>query len=130
LVSAGGDLFALGSKNGEAWKIGVADPRREGEFIAATRIANAAVGTSGDYERAFTSDYRFNHLIDPRTGKSPDAACAATVIAPTSMDADAIATTAVVLGPTRGLEFLRARNVEGVIVDKEQRQWRTEEFDG
>ncbi len=126
LVSAGGDLFALGDKNGAAWKIGVADPRKDGAFIATARVANRAVGTSGDYERAFTRDYRFNHLIDPRTGTSPPDACAATVIAPTSMDADALATTAVVLGPRRGLEFLRAMNGEGLIVDKEQRQYRTE----
>ena len=62
-------------------------------------MSNAAVCTSGDYERG-------DHLVDPRTGMPSSLAASVTVVAPTAMLADALATAAFVLGPAGGLALL------------------------
>jgi len=65
---------------------------------------DAAVSTSGDYERFFINDNkRYHHIIDPHTGYPADRTISATVIAGTSVQADALATTLFVLGPQRGI---------------------------
>ena len=75
--------------------------------------------TSGDYERFFIVDgVRYHHILDPATGRPARGCQSVTVLAPTAAEADACATAAFVLGPSRGLAFLRARpGVRGVIVD-------------
>jgi thiamine biosynthesis lipoprotein len=70
LVSAGGDLYALGrSEEGAPWEIGVRSPFEPDELVAKLRVENHAVSTSGDYEQFFTyRRRRYHHLLDPRTG--------------------------------------------------------------
>lgn len=124
LVEAGGDLSAHGHNgDGELWHVGIRHPLHAGELIAALRLTDAAVCTSGGYERpapdtdADTADaaHAENHLLDPRTGHSPAAAASVTVVAPTAMAADALSTAAFILGPTRGLRLLTRQGVEGLI---------------
>ncbi|MEC4682545.1 MAG: FAD:protein FMN transferase, partial [Nitrospirota bacterium] len=68
-------------------------------------LANRAMATSGDYRNFFNQkNQRFSHILDPKTGapvRHPLAS--ATVLAPTAMQADAAATTVMVLGPKNGL---------------------------
>jgi FAD:protein FMN transferase len=129
-IDAGGDLY-LGGVNDERqpWSIGIRHPRMPGECIAAVRVTNQAVCTSGDYERvvgppegrpdnrpaeAGHSDQ--HHIIDPRTGTSPTDAASVTVIAASAMLADALATAAFVLGPEHGLALLERLEVDGLFV--------------
>jgi thiamine biosynthesis lipoprotein len=114
-VDAGGDLY-VGGRNeaGEPWSIGIRHPRRENELIDSVQVSNGAVCTSGDYER--TSADEGHHLLDPRAGASPRAVASATVIAPTAMAADALATAAFVLGPVDGIRLLEGQGVNGLIV--------------
>jgi thiamine biosynthesis lipoprotein len=116
-VSAGGDLF-LGGHNpdGEPWTVGIRHPRRPGALIASVRVSNRAVCTSGDYERPAPDGVPGHHILDPRAGASPSAVVSATVIAPTAMVADALATAAFVLGPREGLALLERMDAEGLIV--------------
>jgi len=69
IVDAGGDVYALGRKSNENWKVGVRNPRGEG-IIGVAAVSNLAVVTSGDYERLFfgPDSVRYCHIIDPRTG--------------------------------------------------------------
>ncbi len=67
--------------------------------------------------RARRPDYNQHHIIDPRTGSSPTTVASVTVIAPSAMLADALATAALVLGPERGLSLLEQLEVEGLIID-------------
>jgi thiamine biosynthesis lipoprotein len=73
-----------------------------------------AVCTSGDYERRGPGGVG-HHLIDPHSGDSVEHVASVTVIAPTAMVADALATAAFVLGPTRALRFLEAQGVDALI---------------
>jgi len=116
-IDAGGDLYLGGcNTKGEPWSIGIRHPRRENELIDSVRISNRAVCTSGDYERQNSSEHKGHHILDPRTGVSPDGAASVTVVAPTAMLADALSTAAFVLGPTDGIPLLERLGVEALFV--------------
>jgi hypothetical protein len=67
-------------------------------------VSNQAVCTSGDYERVVAAPE--HHILNPRSGTSPSAVASATVVAPSAMLADALATAAFVLGPVEGIRLL------------------------
>src|SRR5690606_29927365 len=88
-----------------------------------------SIASSGDYVHAFTPDRRLHHILDPRTGRSPERASGTTVTAPTALDADAASTTAFVLGPEAGIAFLEGLpGVEGVLVTKDGERFATRGF--
>jgi len=97
LVNAGGDLYALGrSEDGDAWLVGVRDPADPAHISRRFPLEDAAVATSGDYERFFEhAGRRYHHLLDPRTAAPRESSShSVTVLANRCMDADAGATAA------------------------------------
>ncbi len=116
-IYAGGDLY-LGGNNpaGEPWSVGIRHPRDPEELIETVLVSDAAVCTSGDYERRTPGDGSGHHLMDPRTGSSAAACASVTVVAPAAMVADALATAAFVLGPVEGLRLFERHEVDGLIV--------------
>ena len=69
LINIGGNVLALGTKNGERWRVGIQHPRQPGPLATLELNAGEAIGTSGDYQRYFELDgKRYCHLLDPRTG--------------------------------------------------------------
>jgi thiamine biosynthesis lipoprotein len=129
IVAASGDMAAGGVPGvEETWQIGVQDPRSAGT-LGVLELKGECVASSGDYMQAYTRDLRHHHILDPRTGHSPELTSGVTVVAPTAMDADALSTAAFVLGPVEGLALLeRLEGVEGLVVTKDQRQLRTSGF--
>jgi thiamine biosynthesis lipoprotein len=117
-IDAGGDLYLGGhGSGGGPWHVGLRHPRADGVLIASVRVSDMAVCTSGDYERTSVTPGRAqHHIIDPRTGASSAGVASVTVLAPTAMVADALATTACVLGPRDGIAFLEAQGVHGFMV--------------
>ena len=118
-IDAGGDLYVAGrGPDGAPWSIGIRHPRRDDQLIDSLQVSNLAVCTSGDYERKDSEDseYRGHHLLDPRTGVSANAVASVTVVAPTAMAADALATAAFVLGPIDGIRLLERQGVDGLMV--------------
>ncbi len=116
-IDAGGDLY-LGGRNdaGRLWSVGIRHPRDPRAVIETLHVSDTAVCTSGDYERgAPATGGREHHILDPRTGVSPHGVASVTVVAPSAMVADALATAAFVLGPHEGLQLLARHGVEGVI---------------
>jgi thiamine biosynthesis lipoprotein len=115
-IDAGGDLYLEGcNPDGDPWSIGIRHPRRDGELIDSLRISHRAVCTSGDYERRAARDDEGHHILDPRTGSSTNGVASVTVIAPTAMLADALATAAFVLGPAQGIQLFDRLGVDGLI---------------
>jgi len=116
-INAGGDLY-LGGLNpqGSPWSIGIRHPREDDALIDTVVVSNRAVCTSGDYERRSSSEDSGHHIIDPRTGASADEVVSVTVVAPSAMLADALATAAFVLGPEEGIQLLERMGVDGLIV--------------
>ncbi len=116
-VSAGGDLYLGGAnREGQPWTVGIRHPRQPGGLIATLCVSNRAVCTSGDYERPRPGGAPGYHILDPRIGASPASAASVTVVAPTAMMADALATAAFVLGPEEGIAFLRRMDADGLFV--------------
>lgn len=115
-IDAGGDMYVGGwSRRGRPWRVGIRHPRRPGETFEDVSLSNAALCTSGDYERR-TPDGATHHIVDPRHGASPVSVASVSVVAPTAMVADALATAAFVLGPVEGIGFLVRQGVEGLVV--------------
>jgi thiamine biosynthesis lipoprotein len=115
-IEAGGDLFAGGhNPDGRPWRIGVRDPRERGAMATTLEVSDRAVCTSGDYERK-TADGAGHHLLDPRTGRSAAGLASLTVVAPTAMAADGLATAAFILGLDAGRRLLEQSDVAGVFI--------------
>ena len=116
-IDAGGDLY-LGGRNrhDEPWSIGIRHPRDPQQMIESLTVVNRAVCTSGDYERQSPLDPRAHHILNPATGQSAHEVISATVVAPSAMMADGLATAAFVSGPASGIELLALHHAEGMIV--------------
>jgi FAD:protein FMN transferase len=134
LVNAGGDLRAAGPQpDGGPWWIGVRNPVRTGEILASLELApGRGVATSGTYEQRYELEGgAVNHLLDPRSGEPVDGVLSATVVAPTSMEADALATAACVMGAGPALHLLRGLDgVEALLVAREGGRTRVEATSG
>lgn len=126
-VNAGGDIRVFGSRQGRPWRIGIQHPRQPGAVLTTLEATDRAVVTSGDYERFFEKDgRRYHHIFDPRTGYPAERCQSVTVLAPTAMLADALATALFVLGPEEGLLLLRDYpGVDALIVAADGRRQAT-----
>ncbi|SFT66176.1 thiamine biosynthesis lipoprotein [Selenomonas sp. GACV-9] len=135
-------LYALGRNDkGQPWRIGLRDPRGADKEarLAVVPLADAALSTSGDYERYFEQDgVRYHHIIDPRTGApAQNMAMSATIVVAGSLEdagllSDLLTTTVFVLGPEQGQAFLAElpAEVQGMICDKQYRLWAAHDFTG
>jgi thiamine biosynthesis lipoprotein len=128
-IDAGGDVYVAGhNPDGALWSIGIRHPRRDDQLIDSLRVSNLAVCTSGDYERRSAKDDGGHHILNPRTGASADAVASVTVVAPTAMAADALATAAFVLGPTAGIQLLERQGVNGLMVSPTLERYSTRDM--
>jgi len=119
MVAAGGDSHVLGSRGERPWTVAIRDPRDESAVVALLPLENVSISTSGDYERFFERDgVRCHHLLDPRTGKSPEGVRSVTIIADDGLTTEAFSKTVFVLGVADGLRFVEAHaGIDAVIVD-------------
>lgn len=115
LVDIGGDIRVTGATS---WRIGIADPREEGELLGVIELKNKAIATSGDYRRYhLIGAERIHHIINPKSGEPATGTISATVVAEDSLSADALSTGVFVMGPEKGRELLDSAGVGGLIVD-------------
>ncbi len=128
LVAIAGDIRGCGlSTAGNAWKVGIQDPRPENpnsekpweDIFASVDLKDRAISTAGDYQRSFMKDgKRYHHIIDPVTGYPSDSGLiSVSVIAPEGYMADGIDTAILILGPEKGMKLLDSMGLEGVLVD-------------
>jgi FAD:protein FMN transferase len=106
MVEIGGEILVQGhNAKGDAWRLGVNRPTPEAgryEIIETVQLHEGGMATSGSYRNFFNEEgRRYHHIINPKSG-APVAhqLVSVTVIAPTCMQADALATAAMVLGQT------------------------------
>jgi len=103
LIELGGEILAKGINPSTLnnWIVAIEDPRledptQERNFVAALKLENKAMASSGNY-RKFRTDpdtgERYVHTINPKTGYTQKSNILATsIIASTCMEADAYAT--------------------------------------
>jgi thiamine biosynthesis lipoprotein len=118
LVTAGGDSRIIGDRFGNPWVVGIRHPDRKDEVIARIPLEDAAISTSGDYERYFDENgVRYHHIIDPHTGRSASKVRSTTIIGPTATRTDGLSKTAFVLGPERAIEiYNRLEDIDAILV--------------
>ncbi|MDR1108862.1 MAG: FAD:protein FMN transferase [Spirochaetaceae bacterium] len=124
IIDLGGNIYALGTKAGGApWRIGVQDPQDErGSSIGILEVREKAVVTSGVYERFLEAGgRRYHHILSTADGYPADTGLlSVTVIADTSIDADALSTTLFVLGYGEGRALADSQNAEALFVFQDQ----------
>jgi len=130
IVTAGGDSRIVGDRRGRPWVVGIRHPDDRERVIARIPLQDAAISTSGDYERFFDEGgVRYHHIINPATGKSAGDVRSVTVIAADATTTEGLTKSVFVKGPDAGLAFingLRARatryaDVDAVIVARDGR---------
>ena len=123
LINAGGDIFVMGLRiDGKPWRVGVLNPEKGKEPEIIIDLTGAAIATSGNYENFFDREKMFHHIVNPKTGLSPIVNVSASVIAPTAMEADALATSMMIMSPGEGLKFIDSLpECESLIIERNGR---------
>jgi thiamine biosynthesis lipoprotein len=127
LINIGGNVMALGSKEGRKWRVGIQHPRQPGPLATVELEDGEAIGTSGDYQRFFEVDgKRYAHLLDPRTGYPADHTQAVTILIPPGPKAgtlsDAASKPIFIAGPEHWREMARKMEIGMVLrVDRDNR---------
>jgi len=127
LVNAGGDIRSEGSReDGGPWRVAVQDPGKSGAFPDVIALSGMAVATSGSYEIYLDAAQTHHHILDSRDGQSPRGSQSVSVVAPTAMEADALATSVFLMEPSRGTAFIDSiPECACLIVDRQGRQVRS-----
>ena len=124
VVNAAGDLTVWGAQpNGQPWTIGIADPDNKHLPFSALQLNNAAVATSGNYEKfVMIGGKRYSHTIDPKTGMPVTGLKSVTVICPNAELADAMATPLLVMGRKTGLHLInQMKHIACIYIDEQNR---------
>ena len=127
LINAGGEIRTAGTKDGELpWTVAVQDPAKRENFPDKVLMNRGAIATSGSYEIFFDQERRFHHLVDAETGESPQWSVSVSVMAPTTLAADALATSLFMMAPQEGLQLIDSlAGCECLIIDHQGRQLRS-----
>jgi len=130
LIDLGGNIYAWGKKpGGENWRIGVQDPLGErGVYAGIVELpAGKSVVSSGVYERFFTGadGKRYHHILELRENGGgrrgypvESSLLSTTIIAVSSMDADALSTSCFILGYKKGMDLARANGAEALFIEE------------
>jgi FAD:protein FMN transferase len=120
LIDLGGDVYAIGKKGDQQWKVGIRNPRGDG-VVGVVALHNLAAVTSGDYERFFwgpprdttpdegrgtrgrvdaeTDSVRYCHILNPHTGWPARGFCSTTVLMRDPLLAQGFSKVLFILGP-------------------------------
>jgi thiamine biosynthesis lipoprotein len=125
IIDAGGNALAFGDGT---FAFGIADPRFSGrkELMGSVKVSDGGVVTSGNYERFVSiGDKRYSHIINPKTGRPVDNGLdAVTVIGGSAGDADALATSLMILGKDRSIELLKEfPECEALLIENQGSNW-------
>jgi thiamine biosynthesis lipoprotein len=120
LVSIGGDLRAKGHNGrNQPWTVAIEQPIPE-QHIAGRliQIGDHSVSTAGSYRNYFEKNgQRYSHVINPHTGQPVlQTLASVTVISDTDMEADAIDTALMVLGPEDGFKLATEHHVAAFFI--------------
>ena len=123
ILSFGGNIVAIGKKpDGTDWKVGIQDiDKPTGEYMLVAANRGGSTVTSGIYERGFEIDgVRYHHLLNPKTGwPEQNELASVTILSDSSMEGDALATAAFILGREKGLELIENfPGAEAVFIDR------------
>ena len=125
ILSFGGNIVGIGTKpDGSEWKVGIQDiDKPTGDYMLVARNSGGSTVTSGIYERGFDLDgVRYHHLLSPATGwPVQNGLASVTIFSDSSMQGDALATAAFVLGPEEGMRLIEQLDgTEAVFIGRDR----------
>lgn len=123
LVDIGGEVLAVGQKQGRPWQIALERPE-QGQHVQQVLALNArddermALATSGNYRNYIDYDgVRAVHTIDPRTGRSAQSSLlSVSVLHKFCMYADGYATALMALGADKAEAFAAEHNLAALMI--------------
>lgn len=117
-IDAGGStIYALGSPpGGDAWRVRLRDPSHK--LGPEVMLMNNSVSTSEQSASSLLQGDSPGHIILPGTGKPLHTRYATSVTAPSATASDALSTTLLLLGPTKGAALVKTlHNVSAIWID-------------
>jgi thiamine biosynthesis lipoprotein len=121
IVNASGDLTTWGKQpDSKDWMVGITNPLNKDKVFSWFPVVDAAVATSGNYEKFVEFDgKKYAHIIDPRTGYPASGLVSVTIFSDSGELCDALATSVFIMGTETGLNLInQLKGVECVIVDE------------
>jgi len=136
LVEVGGEVKTEGLKpNGKKWHLAIEAPDYKKRAIySVIELSGHGMATSGDYRNYYVKDgKRFSHTIDPTTGYPVQHKLAsASVVMPTTAEADALATAFMVIGTEPAYNYAVKHEIAAFFIYREKGKFKnryTPEFD-
>lgn len=117
IINAGGNVLVgdYYKKTDTVYKVGIEDPTNNGKLYKIVKVSNAAVVTSGGYQRNYTyNGVTYNHIINPKTLYPANNVLSVSVISASSSDADALSTTLFLMSVEEGKEFIKNYDAEAI----------------
>ena len=123
MIEIGGEVKTRGrNQDGEPWRIAVERPlEAERSVYTVLQLSGEAIATSGDYRNFFEIDgRRYFHAIDPRSGQpAGNDLASVTIVAASAMEADAMATAMLVLGPDKGMRLANEQRIAALFLRRD-----------
>nr|WP_168711067.1 FAD:protein FMN transferase [Ningiella ruwaisensis] len=123
LVEIGGEMRLSGQKpEAQDWLVAIEKPvSSERAVQRIIHIGDNAIASSGDYRNYVEeAGRRFSHLIDPQTAYPIDHnLVSVSVIAPTCIEADGLATALIVMGFEKGMDLAEREGIAALFITKE-----------
>jgi thiamine biosynthesis lipoprotein len=126
LVDISGELRAHGRRpDGSDWRVAIEKPDAAAGAVDSVdqiervvALREMSIATSGDYRHAFEHDgRRYSHHIDPRSGWPVEHRIASvSTLASDCMQADAVGTVMMVLGPEQGMAWAEQRKLAVLLI--------------
>lgn len=130
LINLGGNIAVIGEKpDGNDFTIGIQEPfASAGSYITTVSCSESgnntysSVVTSGTYERCFEYNEKlYHHILDSSTGRPVNTdLTSVTILTDSSLHADALSTTCLLLGLDKGVSYIKALDdVEAIFISKD-----------
>lgn len=126
LFELGGEVIAKGRHpTGREWRVGIEQPMPRANRLPHTdhpqsviTLNGMALATSGVASNSYRIGHkRYSHIIDPHTRRPSESALASvSVVNPTAMTADALATALFVMGPQKGPAFAQEAGIDALFL--------------
>ena len=122
MIEIGGEIRVKTTNLDDKWVLGIKKPIyqiHQPEIFDTIELVEGALATSGDYYNYFKNEeVVYSHIFDPIEGKPvKNNIASVSVIAPTCMLADGLATTLLSMGVSRGLSLIESyENVEALFI--------------
>ena len=126
IINLGGNVFGFNKKpDGSLWNVAIRDPNEPENYMAAVKLENCAVITSGGYERYFEENGKiYHHILNPATGKPSDSNLkSVSIISQDGTLADALSTSLFIMGEKKAIEYwkTKGKNFDVILLTEDNR---------